>query len=136
MGYRAFSASMNAYFSLTDTPGRRRLPPFPRTPFSFATHGLHVQVLVAVPAPIKSPAAHLRHARSDTCLPRTRESPHEHLSPAQPRHRTRRLNHQPRRLNLKLRTILSAFLLHPSTPIPEGTLLGPLSGIWEARHSA
>jgi hypothetical protein len=47
--------------------------------------------------------------------------------------RTRRLNYQPRRLDFKLRTIFSAFLLHPSTPIPEGTLLGPLSGIWEAR---
>src|SRR5205085_2656211 len=49
--------------------------------------------------------------------------------------RTRRLNHQPRRLNFELRAVFPTFLLHPSTPIPAGTLLGPLSGIWEARHT-
>src|SRR5207248_9720521 len=47
---------------------------------------------------------------------------------------TRRLNHQPRRLNFELRAVFPTFLLHPSTPIPAGTLLGPLSGIWEARQ--
>jgi hypothetical protein len=49
--------------------------------------------------------------------------------------RTRRLNHQTRCLNFELRTVFSTFLLHPSTPIPERTLLGPLSGIREARQS-
>lgn len=45
------------------------------------------------------------------------------------------LDHQPHRFGLELRTILPVLLPHASTSIPDQTLLGPLSGIWEARHA-
>src|SRR5674536_146681 len=52
--YSAFSASMNSYLLLTDTPGRRRPPLFPRTPSSSATRGLLVPVHAAEPTRLLS----------------------------------------------------------------------------------
>jgi hypothetical protein len=46
------------------------------------------------------------------------------------------LDHQPRRFSLELRAVFPTFLLHSSSSILGGTLLGPLSGIWEARQTS
>jgi hypothetical protein len=52
----AFSASMNSYRAVTDTPSRRRPRLFPRIPSPASAHALRVPVLAAVPAPRSSVA--------------------------------------------------------------------------------
>src|SRR4051794_23370188 len=76
---------MNSYREITDTPGRRRPPLFPRTPSASAIPGSPALTHATGHARTPSTAAPHQHAHADTNPPNSRAFPHAPRSRVPPR---------------------------------------------------
>src|SRR3954465_13132976 len=128
---------MNANFTLTDIPGRRR----PQLFAGSQELRLHLQLAV-LPLKFAEPGSVgdrqwwlLADVVQSVLVHPVPESAFVHLNfPGDLGYRPGRLDHHFHGLVLELRCELPAPFSHRSSSVPGRTLLGPVSGIWEARQ--
>src|SRR4051794_24555227 len=126
---------MNANFALTDIPGRRR-------PQLSQELRLHLQLAV-LPLKFAEPGSVgdrqwwlLADVVQSVLVHPAPEGAFVHLNfPGDLGYRPGRLDHHFHGLVLELRCELPAPFSHKSSSVPGRTLLGPVSGIWEARQT-